>query len=844
MDAPGGAGADADTPTAAEAADSVGDDGGTVSSGDDVNDVRADRLFGGDGSTRQQIVETARDLSNRAVGGDGGGGQQSGSAPSGPPGTDELNGDMIFGGDEQRDVSYGERGGAGLTEQEASAVIGSFAVNNPGLVDTGAGDGTGRYNIDDLGVRRTADGGLAVVARGTGGGAAPTRRFGTTGTPGLAAQGVVDDTARANQSRSFGTTGTPRLAAGPRSRQLQNDRQRIQARVDSLVNAETEAGRRYQAALTREYQEENIGTVQDRVQDQLRQQQAQTQGELYDFDWSAGLGDGATDEVEQFVDDTTSNIGDWFRGKGQSLEEAANRRAARSANSGVTSASTGPAATLRIGGEFAGAAGSVAGELAELPAVGLEAVEGAGYLVGGLPVAGGSRPETFRRLGVGADYAKRAAGQTIRNAKRNPRNFAAETFVSAGLGAASQAGKLSRVTPDADTSIRRSATGSARTYRDAVGSIDIDSGDVWSQIRDEFTGVSRGQGNIAPRGGNDVKTASDIFDTDEEIDEAVSSDQVETDGQQLMLTKQVQKQTDAEAEGQTAETASEAQAYQDMQLDVEELKSEFADQSTTTTTATEAASADGVATTTTATAAAMKEGKQTQKTAEATQDVVGGVTVGMQATDTMQGLETLLGRQETMADTTQALKTRLRTQQRTAQRLRMKTRTKAETRTKTKTKQRLREEQQTESELAVKTRDQSQRRRQQEQEKSRTGEQLIDESPGSRKKDGLLDGVLGAGFVAETFTAIATKSGTAGRAASQETLEAAPRAAKLTGELPTAAAASGSAETQAAFNRVADTLTPGSGGAAGFDLGVNDDGGNGGDSSDAFSLDVGFGGDG
>lgn len=149
-------------PGAPDDSDSDGPSGGSSSneSDDGSSDSGGSNVVGGGGGGPQATPENegggidTNEIRN-TIGSNTGGEVSTGGGTS-----NSRSGGRATSRQSGSNVNTGEEGdmGAGLSDEQASAAIGRFIVNNPDLIDTGAGDDTGRYTPDDLVVRQTDDG--------------------------------------------------------------------------------------------------------------------------------------------------------------------------------------------------------------------------------------------------------------------------------------------------------------------------------------------------------------------------------------------------------------------------------------------------------------------------------------------------------------------------------------------------------------------------------------------------------------------------------------------------------------------------------------------------------------
>lgn len=198
-------------------------------------------------------------------------------------------------------------------------------------------------------------------------------------------------------------------------------------------------------------------------------------------------GDPDADEVERFTDETIGEqgsefvgrtIGDPLREFGENARQAdvfADENVPGFARAVRESPLSDPDGT-RVGelernepadigpgeaiGNLAIATGNIAEDAPRVPGAALEAVEGAGFLLEGTTVAGGSEEEFDRRAEQAALFGAAAASRVAERARDNPGPFAGEALLGFGAGRVVSATRVGRATSNvADASAARRSVG-------------------------------------------------------------------------------------------------------------------------------------------------------------------------------------------------------------------------------------------------------------------------------------------------------------------------------------------------------------------------------------------------
>ncbi len=345
--------------------------------------------------------------------------------------------------------------------------------------------------------------------------------LGTTGlgTSGTSQSRTREQTERASESISLGTTGlgTSQGAGQPDEGELERG---STAETDTQIDQDIEDVQNFTTAQQSNLQrgegtaaQERREAAEQRIRNELEAQGVDPdsvdvdvgvddEGEMVadvsreeqfgDIDWSMGMGDPETDEVEQFVDETIGgqgtefvqeNLSDPLRewgesAKGADIPQELNERYGADGVGGGAPDTVGPG---QAAGNLAIGAANIAESAPRLPAAALEGAEVGGYLLEGTAVSGGSREQFGERAGEVATAGAALAEQEVERIINNPEEAAGEALVGAGIGrAAGTVGRAAtgeRLANTLDTSAARQATstyapdavsGASRGARSAV----------------------------------------------------------------------------------------------------------------------------------------------------------------------------------------------------------------------------------------------------------------------------------------------------------------------------------------------------------------------------------------
>lgn len=343
-------------------------------------------------------------------------------------------------------------------------------------------------------------------------------------------------TDRANQSVSLGTTG---LGTSGTNQSRKRDRtprsnQSPSLSTTTLGTSGTEQSRKRQqttrASQSQDFSASTIGTTQGKSNRSTGG--SEDTEELTDIDYSEGFdefeehttginlpfgGDEDVDEVERFVDEQIGERGSEFVSQNISptLEEIGKPRTEPGGSALGSFAAPFQLSQQAVRGQelqvgtsanpFALASANIAEDAPRVPAVALEGVEGANFLLEATPAAGGSEKLFDKRAGLAADFAVDVAEAEAERAKNNPETFATEALIGLGAGQAVGATRFvpsgskladssaarraaTQVTPDSSSARNLASKSSTLDLRTPVTKVESRTPDV-SVTRDPDAGL-------------------------------------------------------------------------------------------------------------------------------------------------------------------------------------------------------------------------------------------------------------------------------------------------------------------------------------------------------------------